>query len=93
MPGVYIEDNELKREQHLIYIGITFDRRLVRSKWHLLGGPFKQITGIVRPAMQESVIDNNLTLDPPRVIQCIPDHLALSRTQASSYTLTILGTL
>ena len=50
---------------------------------------FEQITWNFSRAMQELLagaanIDNNLTLDPPTVLECIQDHLTLSRTQASS---------
>ena len=69
----------------------------------LLGAPFEQITWIFSPGhagvvgneradvlVGATVIDNNLTLDPPTVLRCIQDHLALSRTQTSSYKLTLL---
>ena len=69
----------------------------------ILRGPFDQITWIFCPGQARvlgnertdvlagaAVIDNNLTLDPPTVLQCIKDHLSLSRPQTSSYTLTFL---
>ena len=31
MPAVYIEGEELKREQHIIYLGIIFDTKLCGS--------------------------------------------------------------
>ena len=69
----------------------------------ILRSPFDQITWIFSAGHAvvvdnewadvlagAAVIDNNLTLDPPTVLQCTKDHLALSIAQASSYTLTLL---
>ena len=39
----------------------------------------------------DAAIDNNLTLDPPTVIQCVADQLAASRPPFSSYTLSLLN--
>ena len=38
----------------------------------------------------EAVIDNNLVIDPPTVIQCVTDQLIASRPQSTSYTLSRL---
>ena len=38
----------------------------------------------------EAVIDNNLVIDPPTVIQCVSDQLIASRPQSTSYTLSRL---
>ena len=38
----------------------------------------------------EAVIDNNITIDPPTVVQCVSDQLIASRPQSSSYTLSRL---
>ena len=38
----------------------------------------------------EAVIDNNITIDPPTVVQCVTDQLIASRPQSSSYTLSRL---
>ena len=69
----------------------------------ILKDPFEHVIWIFSPGhagvvdneradilVRAAIIDNNLTLDPPTVLQCIQDHLALIRTQASSYTLTLL---
>ena len=37
-----------------------------------------------------AAIDNNLTIDPPSVIECVTDQLMASRPQSSSYTLSLL---
>ena len=37
-----------------------------------------------------AIIDNNLTIDPPTVIQCVSDQLIANRPQSSSYTLSLL---
>ena len=38
----------------------------------------------------DAVIDNNLTLDPPTVIQCVTQQLINARPSSSSYTLSLL---
>ena len=38
----------------------------------------------------DAAIDNNLTLDPPTVIQCVAEQLAENRPPSSSYTLSLL---
>ena len=38
----------------------------------------------------DAVIDNNLTLDPPTVLQCITQQLITARPSSSSYTLSLL---
>ena len=38
----------------------------------------------------EAVIDNNLIIDPPTVVQCVTDQLIASRPQSSSHTLSRL---
>ena len=37
-----------------------------------------------------STIDNNLTLDPPSVIQCVSDRISISRSDSASYALSLL---
>ena len=69
----------------------------------ILRGPFDQIIWIFRLGHAgvvcneratvlagAAVIENILTLDPPTVLQCIKDLLALRRKQTSAYTLPIL---
>ena len=69
----------------------------------ILKGPFERVTWIFSPGHAgvvgneradvlagSATIDNNLTLDPSTVLQCVQEHLALSRPQDSSYTLTLL---
>ena len=34
--------------------------------------------------------DNNLTIDPPTVFQCVTEHLKANRPESSSYTLSLL---
>ena len=38
----------------------------------------------------EAVIDNNITIDPPTVVQCVTDQLIASRPLSSSYNLSRL---
>ena len=40
--------------------------------------------------LQALHIDNNLTIDPPTVIQCVTEQLMESRPESSSYTLSFL---
>ena len=69
----------------------------------ILKGPFERVTWIFSPGhagvvgneradvlAASATIDNNLTLDPSTVLQYVQEHLALSRPQDSSYTLTLL---
>ena len=57
----------------------------------ILRGQFEQITWIFSPGHAGVVgIDNNLTLDHHNSSPVYQDHFALSRTQASSHTLTLL---
>ena len=42
------------------------------------------------PMSLQELLSPTITLEPPTVLQCIKDHLALTRTQASIYTLTLL---
>ena len=37
-----------------------------------------------------AAIDNNLTIDPPTVIECVTEQLMASRPESSSYTLSLL---
>ena len=45
---------------------------------------------IVLQGTTTSTIDNNLTLDPPSVIQCVSDRISISRSDSASYALSLL---
>ena len=38
----------------------------------------------------DAAIDQNMTLDPPTVIQCVADQLAANRPPSASYILSLL---
>ena len=73
------------------WISIISDSSLERLTWIFSPG-HAGVQGNERAdsLAGEAVIDNNLTIDPATVIQCVSDQLIASRPQSASYTLSRL---
>merc|ERR1712105_517469 len=73
------------------WLRILTDSSLQRTTWVLSPGH----AGVKGNERADSLagtatIDNNMTLDPPTVLQCVKEHLTQSRPPSFSFTLSLL---